>query len=74
MAVRISFPSLYSVNRIVKNFSASFVEKWFTYHGPYGFWKVMEFDTAIFQDLKVLEKRGFQNNYGKVVDFCLGQF
>ena len=38
-------------------------------------WKVLEIDNAIFQDLASVEKKkSFQNAYGKVLDFCLGQF
>ena len=35
----------------------------------------MEIDNAIFQDLERFGRRGvFQNGYGKVLGFCLGQF
>ena len=39
------------------------------------FWKVMEIDNAIYQDLERFGKReASQNCRGKVLDFCLGQF
>ena len=39
------------------------------------FWKVMEIDDTVFQDLKSFGKRDiFLNGCGKVLDFCLGKF
>ena len=39
------------------------------------FWKVLEIDNAIFQELESFGKREvFQNVYGKVLDFGCGQF
>ena len=38
------------------------------------FWKVIEIDNAVFQDLESFGKReDFQTGYGKVLDFCLGK-
>ena len=38
------------------------------------FWKVMEIDIVTFLAWKVLEKRRFQNGYGKVLVSCCGIF
>ena len=41
----------------------------------YGFWKVMEIENVIPQDLESFwKKQYFQNGYGKVLDFCLEEF
>ena len=39
--------------------------------GPYEYWKVIEIDYAIFQDL---ESRGFSNWLWKSFGFCSGKF
>ena len=50
-------------------------QKYSSYQGPYGFWKVMEIENAIFQDLQSFWKRDkFYIGYGKVLDFCLEKF
>ena len=38
------------------------------------FWKVMEIDNTIFQDLESFGKEIFQSGYGKGLDFCLKKF
>ena len=39
------------------------------------FWKVMEIDIAIFEDLDNFgQGEVFQTGYEKVLDFCLGKF
>ena len=40
----------------------------------YWFWKAMEIDNTVFQDLENFGKGLFLNRYGKVLDFCLGKF
>ena len=47
----------------------------FTNQDSHGFWKVMEIENAIFQDLgKFWKGEDFQNGFGKVLDFCLEKF
>ena len=46
--------------------------------GPYGFWKVMESENAIFQDLECVEKilflswleKSFGFLFGRIVNIC----
>ena len=43
--------------------------------GPYGFWKVVEIENAIFQDPgKFWKREDFQNGYGKFLDFYMDKF